>query len=394
MSLINKMLQDLDARGTPAAGPMQVHIKPVARDERRLSLPLVGALVAGAAVIAAAGAFGWRYLHKPGPAFPPPHPPVAAPRAPQPAVVQAAPAVAAPVVRAPVASPEAESAPVQAAAEVTEAVPAAVPHKKTRKERREEKARLAAEKKEQAAQARKERREAQLAEKPVAVAPPKKEKRSAAESAEVPATKAKKPGRAAAFAEGRQETNTQRAEGAYRRALGNLQDGRVSEAVTALQQALQVEPKHDAARQTLVGLLIEARRSDEAMRQLQLGLTLDPRQPALAMLLARLQIEHGESGIETLARTLPYAAGNGEYQALLAGALQRQQRHREAAEQYQVALRMQPQNPVWWMGLGISLQAEKRNAEALDAFRKAKASGTLSPELQGFVERKLGQLGR
>jgi MSHA biogenesis protein MshN len=157
---------------------------------------------------------------------------------------------------------------------------------------------------------------------------------------------------------------------------------------------LQIEPKHDAARQTLVGLLIEARRSDEAMRQLQLGLTLDPRQPALAMLLARLQIEHGESGIETLARTLPYAAGNGEYQALLAGALQRQQRHREAAEQYQVALRMQPQNPVWWMGLGISLQAEKRNAEALDAFRKAKASGTLSPELQAFVERKLGQLGR
>jgi MSHA biogenesis protein MshN len=112
------------------------------------------------------------------------------------------------------------------------------------------------------------------------------------------------------------------------------------------------------------------------------------------MLLARLQIEHGESGIETLARTLPYAAGNGEYQALLAGALQRQQRHREAAEQYQAALRTQPQNPVWWMGLGISLQAEKRNAEALDAFRKAKASGTLSPELQGFVERKLGQLGR
>jgi MSHA biogenesis protein MshN len=55
---------------------------------------------------------------------------------------------------------------------------------------------------------------------------------------------------------------------------------------------------------------------------------------------------------------------------------------------------MQPQNPVWWMGLGISLQAEKRNAEALDAFRKAKASGTLSPELQAFVERKLGQLGR
>jgi MSHA biogenesis protein MshN len=46
------------------------------------------------------------------------------------------------------------------------------------------------------------------------------------------------------------------------------------------------------------------------------------------------------------------------------------------------------------MGLGISLQAEKRNAEALEAFQKSKASGTLVPELLAFVERKLQQLSR
>jgi MSHA biogenesis protein MshN len=389
MSLINKMLQDLDARGTPAGGPMQVHIKPVARDERRLSLPLVGALVAGAVAIAAAGAFGWRYLHKPAVQFKP-HPPVAPVRAPQPvapapvAPAPPAPAVAAPVAVAPVASQEA--AVEQDVAEV------AAPHKKTRKERREEKARLAAEKKEQAALARKERRLAAAQAKEAAEPAPQKQ--AAAAPREEPAPKAKKPARTAPAEQGRQETAAQRAEGAYRHALGSLQEGRVSEAIPALQQALQIEPRHDAARQTLVGLLIEARRGDEAMRQLQLGLTLDPRQPALAMLLARLQIERGDSGIETLMRTLPYAAGNGEYQALLAGALQRQQRHREAAEQYQAALRTQPQNAVWWMGLGISLQAEKRNAEAVDAFHKAKSSGTLSADLQAFVERKLGQLGR
>lgn len=130
------------------------------------------------------------------------------------------------------------------------------------------------------------------------------------------------------------------------------------------------------------------------MAQLQQALTLDPRQPALAMLLARLQIERGKSGIEALLRTLPYAAGNGEYHAFLGGALQRQGRLREAAEQYETALRTAPNNAVWWMGLGIALQGEKRNAEALDAFRQAKALGTLAPELQAFVERRLGQLGR
>ena len=69
-------------------------------------------------------------------------------------------------------------------------------------------------------------------------------------------------------------------------------------------------------------------------------------------------------------------------------------RHREAAEHYQVALRTAPQNGVWWMGLGIALQAEKRSLEAAGAFQKALDSGTLSGELQGFVERKLKQLAR
>jgi MSHA biogenesis protein MshN len=194
--------------------------------------------------------------------------------------------------------------------------------------------------------------------------------------------------------QGRQESGAQRAEGEYRRALSSLQDGRMTDTVAALELALKYEPSHEAARQTLVGLLIEANRTDEAMRQLQLGLTLDPRQPAMAMLLARLQIEGGGNGIDTLMRTLPYAGNDPEYRAFLAAALARQQRHREAAEQYQQAVRAVPGNGVWWMGLGISLQADKRNGEALDAFQKARASGRLSQELQSFVERRIQQLGR
>jgi MSHA biogenesis protein MshN len=199
---------------------------------------------------------------------------------------------------------------------------------------------------------------------------------------------------AAPGAQGRQESMSQRAEGEYRRALASLQDGRMTETIAALEQTLRLDPGHEAARQTLVGLLIEAKRSDEAIRHLQAGLALDLRQPALAMLLARLQIERGGSGIETLVRTLPYAGNNADYHAFLAGALQRDQRYREAAEQYQAALRGAPANGVWWMGLGMSLQGEKRNAEALEAFQRARASGTLSAELQAFVERRLQQLGR
>ncbi len=188
-------------------------------------------------------------------------------------------------------------------------------------------------------------------------------------------------------------SDQQRAESEYRRGLATMQEGRVAEAMLALEKALTISPQHEAARQTLVGLLLEGHRYDEAMRHLQLGLTLDPRQPAMAMLLARLQIERGGPGIDTLMRTLPYAEASPDYQAFLAGALQREQRHREAADHYLAAVRRAPDNGVWWMGMGISLQAEKRSAEALDAFQRARASSNLSPELQAFVDRKLVQLG-
>jgi len=197
-------------------------------------------------------------------------------------------------------------------------------------------------------------------------------------------------------AAGRQAAPAQRAEDDYRRALASLQDGRMLDAIASLQQALRIDPGHDAARQTLVGLLVESGRTDDAIRELQLGLAQDARQPALAMLLARLQIERGGSGIETLQRSLPYAgnstAESAEYRAFLAGALQRQQRHHEAVEQYQQALRGAPGNGVWWMGLGMSLQADKRNAEALEAFQRARASGSLNADLQAFVERRMQQL--
>jgi MSHA biogenesis protein MshN len=201
-------------------------------------------------------------------------------------------------------------------------------------------------------------------------------------------------GKTVAVAPIREMTPQQKAEADYKRANASLQEGRITEAVATLERALQQDPRHEAARQTLAGLLIEARRSDEAIRVLQAGLVLEPNQPNMAMLLARLQIERGGPGIETLQRTLPYAEGNAEYHAFLAGALQREQRHREAVEHYTTAIRHGGQNGVWLMGLGISLLAEKRNPEALDAFRRAKASGNLTPELAAYVDRRLQALAK
>lgn len=191
-------------------------------------------------------------------------------------------------------------------------------------------------------------------------------------------------------------TPQQRAENEYRKATSMMPQGSTAETIAVLEQALQLDPLHASARQTLVGLLLERKRQDEAVRKLQEGLSLDPGQAGMAMILARLQVEKGElqPAVETLQRSLPYTQDRADYQAFLAALLQRQTRHKEAIEHYLIALRKTPQNGVWWMGLGISLQAENRSGEAQEAFGRAKATNTLSPELQAFVEQKLSQTQR
>ena len=361
MSLINKMLKDLDARaGQPGAAPLPADVRPVAAPHRRGQV-LRAALAAGALLVVGAGVAGWKMLQT-GPVPMPavlataPVPPRTAVVVDMPAaapvqVVDVAPATPVPPAPEPVLAP----VPAPAPAPAPKAASAPVPDEAAR---------------------------------PVAPVAPSPTARAALHTVSVPKNAP------AALAVGRTDTPSQRAENAYRRALGVLEDGRVTEAIATLQAALQTDPRHEAARQTLVSLLIEAGRPDDAMAQLQAALALDARQPALAMLLARLQLERGGPAIDTLMRTLPYAAGNGEYHAFLAGVLQREGRVHEAAEHYQAALKRSPANGVWWMGLGIVLQADKRDAESRAAFTQAQASGTLSPELQAFVERRLGQLGR
>jgi len=151
---------------------------------------------------------------------------------------------------------------------------------------------------------------------------------------------------------------------------------------------------YTGARQGLFGLLLDARKNGEAEQVLVEGLRINPNQPGFAMVLARLQVDRGDTAgaIDTLHRSAPSALNSPDYLAFHAALLQRQSRHPEAVDHYQAALRLAPGSGVWLMGLGISLQAVRRNADAQDAFRRAKASNSLNPELLAFVDQRLRQL--
>lgn len=186
----------------------------------------------------------------------------------------------------------------------------------------------------------------------------------------------------------------QQAEFSYQKAVSLLQQGRVTEAQESLGESLRVASDHAASRLALAGILVEKKQYAQAEQLLREGLGRGGSQPEFAMAMARIQVERGDGrgALETLQQNLPSAKDHAGYQAFLAALLQRQGQHKPAIEHYLTALRLAPASASSLVGLGISLQAENHLTEAQEAFSRAKTSGGLSPELQNFVEQRLKQL--
>jgi len=185
-----------------------------------------------------------------------------------------------------------------------------------------------------------------------------------------------------------------KAEVEFRRAVGLVNQGRVAEGMEAFRLALQIDPAHDTARQTMVALQIESKRYDDAAQTLGEGIAASPKNIQFVMLLARLLVERNDAAgaLLLLDKHEAGAAGNADFRAFRAALQQRMGRHAEAIEEYRAALAISPGTGQWWIGLGISQQAQAQGKDALESFRRAKGAGNLTPELVSYVEQRIRQL--
>ena len=355
MSMINQMLKDLDKRQAAAGEGQALSGVLLSSPESKTYIRPQLLILLLVAVVFAAGAFAWSRWRKPVAATPAPVAAVAVANTPvaPPAAVSPAPTFSASAEAAPPARPEIAAAPGKAAEKPAPAPVGSVPSTRASAPQ------VAAVKAGDAA-------EAQPETKPVARHP-------------------------SAF---KVVSPKQRSENLYRQAVSWIQQGHGAEAQDALRQAIGINPANHDARLLLAGLLVDANRSAEASALLRAGLSIVPGHSGFSMALARLQLGSGakEEALATLEQGLPMAGDDPDYHAFLAALLQKQGRHEEATQHYITALRSNPSMPSWLIGVGISLRATNKMADAAEAFQRAMDTGELSPEVAKFADQQLKQI--
>ncbi len=192
----------------------------------------------------------------------------------------------------------------------------------------------------------------------------------------------------------RTQTPEQQADLAYQEGARLLQGGQFSAAEEQLRKALQQNPQHTRARESLAVLMINNKRLSEAEDLLAEGITLSPQYMPLTKLYARVLMaqDRTEAAVQALEKITPEAAQDPNYYAFIAALHQRLERHSQAISAYRTALKIQPQQGLWWMGLGISLEATGEQRDALDAYRHALAGQSLHGAPLDYVQERLAAL--
>jgi MSHA biogenesis protein MshN len=187
----------------------------------------------------------------------------------------------------------------------------------------------------------------------------------------------------------------ERAERAYREALGALRAQRWQDGEASLRTALALEPGHIRAREQLARLLRGRGRGAEAIDLYAAGMLENGDYLPFRLNRARLlaETEAWDKALAVLRQEpRPAPAAAPEMYALLAAVQQRRKDFNAAARAYRAALAVRPAESVWWMGLGIALEGAGRSGPARAAYRRALEQNRLSKSLRKYIRQRLASL--
>ena len=187
------------------------------------------------------------------------------------------------------------------------------------------------------------------------------------------------------------EVQKLQARAAYDRALSYLNDKQPAGAMTALQEAINVNPASPIYRDTLGVVLLELGRPDMAFEHFKKAIELDPMYADahfhMGTALAESRrwdeaVQSYKKALELPTLTIPESANQN-----LGLALYHLKRYREAEQTLRFAISLDPKMQTAYYNLGLVFVAENRRDEAKAAFRQARQLGPDSPVGQAALDR-------
>lgn len=158
---------------------------------------------------------------------------------------------------------------------------------------------------------------------------------------------------------------------------------------SAVQQALAQAQKlwNSGSRHAAIDLLNLALASVERSKLGDAATGNNALLASLARELSLMELAEGKvrQSLERLIRLEPALSGVADIWAIRGNAAQRLGRHVESVTAYQTALSLRPDEPRWLLGAAVSLAAQGQTAAAAELAEKARAGGVLSAEVATYL---------
>jgi Tfp pilus assembly protein PilF len=192
------------------------------------------------------------------------------------------------------------------------------------------------------------------------------------------------------------EVKRLQAQAVHERGLAHWRDGQASLALSALREAVSVDPRSPTYRDSLGLLYLQLGRPDLAIPEFETAVRLDPQHADAVFHLGTAFAEQRQweaaAAAYRRAIALPRLTTPDLAYQNLGLALYHLKRYGEAEEALRFALHLEPQLQAAHYSLGLVLAAGSRREEARAAFRRARELGIDSPFGRAAVK-QLKELG-
>ena len=174
------------------------------------------------------------------------------------------------------------------------------------------------------------------------------------------------------------------------------QKGRDEEVISLLYQILEVDGREVRTRKQLAAMLFSKSMLTEAQSVLQRGLRITPADSSLRLMLSRIHFKTGnnEQAFNVLLQH-PYSQiANDELLSFRAALAEKIGKYEIAEQDYQMLVRRNPLEAKWWLGLGVAQDKQQLSQRAIDSYLQAQQLKQLPAQVEDFVEQRIQLLAR